>query len=73
MYSTARQLTDLARPRQRALLSQAAAAGLIRRARRARRSPSVPSPTSRSMRSRLATGRRALAARIDNRAQLEAA
>ena len=72
MYPTARHFADLAR-RQQALLSHAAEARLIRRARRVRRSRSVASPTSRSIRSRLATGLRALAASIDNRAQLEAA
>ena len=58
MYPTTRQLADLARQRQQALLSQAAEARLVRLARG---SLSVPSPRSGSIRSRLAAGLRALA------------
>ena len=68
MYPTARQLADLAHQRQQALLHEAAQMRLIRRAREA---PSVPSPTSPSIRCRLATRLRALAAWIDDRAQAE--
>jgi hypothetical protein len=68
MYPTARQFADLARQRQQALLGLAAEARLIRRSHR---SPGVPSRTSRSVRTRLATGLRALAAWIDDQVQME--
>ena len=68
MYPTASQLADFAAQHQQALLSEAAQARLIRHARRA---PTFPSPASRSLRSRLATSLRALAAWIDDRAHGE--
>lgn len=64
MYPTTRQLADLALQRQQSLLGEAARARLIRGARPSR---SVPSLTSGSLRGRLTTGVRALAAWIGAR------